>query len=90
MTAWSECREKIYMGETTNSINEVMADGTPAAAAEAVNRAANPAAGAEAVNGAANPAAAAEAVNGAANPAAAAEAVNRRLTEVRTPQLRQN
>ena len=64
------------MGETTNSINEVMADGTPAAAAEAVNRAANPAAAAEAVNGAANPAAAAEAVNGAANPAAAAEAVN--------------
>ena len=62
MTAWSECREKIYMGETTNGINEVMADGTPAAGAEAVNGTPNPAAGADTINVGTTPAAGAQVI----------------------------
>ena len=65
------------MGETTNSINEVMADGTPAAAAQAINGGTDPTvAAADTINGTASPAAAAEAINGGTTPAAAAEAVN--------------
>lgn len=65
------------MGETTNSINEVMADGTPAAAAQAINGGTHPTvAAADTINGTESPAAAAEAINGGTTPAAAAEAVN--------------